>query len=490
MGYYAYCLAQQALMERDYEGARGHLEDAVRADPSSSELPLELARVYLGLQRANDALEQARRAAALAPGAIEPRRFIVDLFQFELSRNEAPTPQLLLEAIEAHQELLKLDPGDTDARLGLARIHYAQGSYSQTIALLEGLVEAHPEAVEAAQMLARALSRAGSPTKAREVLEAAAAARPDLLELRASLAEARELSGDLAGAEEILRALAADHPERSEFRFALVRVQERRGDHAGAARSAAGLVAELGNPPPGSREEADLRTALLLQVEAVAGEDLRRAQEIALEAERRFPGEDRFALKRAEILFLLEKDDAAEEILGALASRPGSEAVPGQVLSLVFLRAGARMERESDRRRAEHLLRRAIQMDSENHAAMNYLGYMLAERNEKLDEALQLVQKALELDSANGAYLDSLGWTLYRLGRLDEAEESLRRAAESIPEEPVVREHLGDLYWARGRQAEAVQAWETALKLGIEEAARVKEKIREAGGTRTGERPD
>ena len=130
---------------------------------------------------------------------------------------------------------------------------------------------------------------------------------------------------------------------------------------------------------------------------------------------------------------------------------------------MVLLRAGAREEESGRAERAEVLLRRAIHFDSGNHAALNYLAYMLAERNTKLDEALTLVRQAVHLDAGNGAYLDSLGWALYRLGRFDEAERQLLMAAQSIDQEPVVREHLGDVYWAQGRSDEAVRAWQEAM---------------------------
>ena len=61
-------------------------------------------------------------------------------------------------------------------------------------------------------------------------------------------------------------------------------------------------------------------------------------------------------------------------------------------------------------------------------------------------------------------YLDSLGWVYYRLDRLDEAEDNLRRAAQKVARDPVVHDHLGDVYFRQGKLKEAISQWRTSLK--------------------------
>ena len=73
-----------------------------------------------------------------------------------------------------------------------------------------------------------------------------------------------------------------------------------------------------------------------------------------------------------------------------------------------------------------------LEMNPENAGAMNYLGYMLADRDVRLDEAYQLIKKAIDQDPNNGAYLDSLGWVYFRQGKLNEAEGVLVRALDRI----------------------------------------------------------
>jgi tetratricopeptide (TPR) repeat protein len=103
-----------------------------------------------------------------------------------------------------------------------------------------------------------------------------------------------------------------------------------------------------------------------------------------------------------------------------------------------------------------------------------------------VDEALTLVQKAVELDPQSAAYQDSLGWALYRLNRLEPAEEAVRRALEKDGDNAVVLDHMGDILARRGRAAEALNYWQKALSGKDEESeldrARVEAKIREAQG--------
>ena len=142
--------------------------------------------------------------------------------------------------------------------------------------------------------------------------------------------------------------------------------------------------------------------------------------------------------------------------------------------------AGALNERLGNLRRAEELLEKAIELDPEHAPALNYLGYMLADRNRDLSRAESLVRRALAEDPDNGAYLDSLGWALYRQGRYDEALKALERAADLVAGDGTVREHLGDLYLARGDADKALAAWKAAQGMKPEDPKRLREKILKA----------
>ena len=126
--------------------------------------------------------------------------------------------------------------------------------------------------------------------------------------------------------------------------------------------------------------------------------------------------------------------------------------------------AGSIYERQKKYDQAEEMFRRVLTNSPDNAVALNYLGYMLADRNTRLEEALRMIHQAVQLDPQNGAYLDSLGWAYFRLGKYDLAEENLRKAVERVPNDSTIHDHLGDLYHKTGRLKLAVAHWERALQ--------------------------
>src|SRR5690606_3780840 len=77
----------------------------------------------------------------------------------------------------------------------------------------------------------------------------------------------------------------------------------------------------------------------------------------------------------------------------------------------------ATYERDGQEGRAERVFREIIAADPDHAPALNYLGYMLADRGRNLPEALSLIERAIAVGGENPAYLDSLGWTYYRMSR-------------------------------------------------------------------------
>jgi tetratricopeptide (TPR) repeat protein len=150
-----------------------------------------------------------------------------------------------------------------------------------------------------------------------------------------------------------------------------------------------------------------------------------------------------------------------------------------------FLR-GSNFEREKRYTEAEEQFKKVLASDPEHASALNYLGYMLADQNMKLEEALGYIKRAVDLDPANGAYLDSLGWAYFRLGKYELAEDNLMKASQKIKTDPTVHDHLGDLYQKTGRLKMAATHWERALTewnrtiaVGVDPAdpARVQKKL-------------
>ena len=130
--------------------------------------------------------------------------------------------------------------------------------------------------------------------------------------------------------------------------------------------------------------------------------------------------------------------------------------------AVIFLR-GAMFEREKNFDAAEAEFRRVLSAQPDNPGALNYLGYMFADRNVRLEEAQQMISKALDIDPGNGAYLDSLGWVHFRLNKLDQAAGELQEAIVKAGKDPTVHDHLGEVYFKQGKIKEAIQQWEASV---------------------------
>jgi Flp pilus assembly protein TadD len=111
--------------------------------------------------------------------------------------------------------------------------------------------------------------------------------------------------------------------------------------------------------------------------------------------------------------------------------------------------------------------------------ALNYLGYMLAERGVRLSEALDYVKRAVELEPHNGAFLDSLGWVYFKQDNLEKAEVHLREAARLESTDSTILEHLGDLYARKGDVESARRFYQDSIRYSDrdEDSRRVQQKL-------------
>ncbi len=136
-------------------------------------------------------------------------------------------------------------------------------------------------------------------------------------------------------------------------------------------------------------------------------------------------------------------------------------------------------QRAGDWPPAEADFRRALRLNPDQPDALNYLGYSLVERGEKLDEALGMIETAVAAKPDSGAIADSLGWVYYQLGRFEEAETAMETAVKLLPVDPILSDHFGDVLWKVGRKREARFQWRRALSYGPEEsdANRIRDKL-------------
>jgi tetratricopeptide (TPR) repeat protein len=215
-------------------------------------------------------------------------------------------------------------------------------------------------------------------------------------------------------------------------------------------------------------------------------------------------------LGRAEVLSSAQRQDAAIEVLDALSrSHPdraevwaakgdnlrqverfdAAKEAYGRALALydetspakwfVHYTRGIAQPQLDEWTGAEADFRAALALRPDQPQVLNYLGYSLVERGEKMDEALAMIETAAAARPDNGAIVDSLGWVYFQLGRFEEAVLHLEQAASLEPLDPVINDHLGDALWAVGRELEAAFQWQRALSFDPEEdeATRIRDKL-------------
>ncbi len=177
-----------------------------------------------------------------------------------------------------------------------------------------------------------------------------------------------------------------------------------------------------------------------------------------------------------DVLRVEKRFDEAEVAYTAALNLVTAEEADQWVL---YFYRGICHEQSQDWAAAEADFRAALKLNPDQPQVLNYLGYGLVDRGEKLDEALGMIERAVATDPEKGYIIDSLAWALFRLGRYDEALDPMERASVLEPVDPIVTDHLGDVYWKVGRTLEARFQWHRALSFEPTEkdAVRIRRKL-------------
>ena len=148
------------------------------------------------------------------------------------------------------------------------------------------------------------------------------------------------------------------------------------------------------------------------------------------------------------------------------AYNKGLKIAPGNT-DLLYAR-GLTAEKVDDLEMLESDMRRILEADPDDAAALNALGFTLADRTDRLQEAYELIRRAIELNPDDPAIIDSFGWVNYRLGHIDEAIRLLRKALSKM-DDPEIAAHLGEVLWVTGKRDEARRVWQRALRKSPED---------------------
>lgn len=514
--------AEFALREDNLErAAQAYLEAAAGSD--RVEIARRATRVNLAAQRWQDAgtalqrwqqlagldtpeLQQARAALALGegdadaagnellallgPGGVVPARLAAAALE------SAPDRALALVVLERLAGSPRL-PADAAVIIGLSQAALAM-ERNELAESLAGLGTTRlPATPEVWFWRARLANAAGDPQRARQVLDQALQLNPDSPEIRRTYAvllknefddpaaAARALA-DLPDEDDTLALRAAysleagDWEQVNQVHQALQRLAPPHPGNrlllmAGVAEALAEQAGEAGADPARAAQWRAEAVAWYEQVDAGDAERHVRAQQRLAVLDQRDGRLDDARARLGRIRAMADPDDPAfgdsyllEAELLERAGRgddavavlsDGLEALPADV-RLRYSRALAH-ERQDQVEAALADLRTLVELDPDNPMFLNALGYTLADRTGRHEEALLLIQRALELDPEDIATIDSMGWVLYRLGRVEEARQYLEAAFAGQPDAEIGA-HLGEVLWVLGEHEQARSVWREA----------------------------
>ncbi len=481
----------------------GFYRQVMNTDISPDQAWYQLSQLYSVQGKPGQAIEAARRAFEGDPDSAVNARNLMNMLR--LSSNGE-------EELQAYYRLLKrfdLPMLQTGYSAALVRA----GRYSEAMTKLRELQKADPQNTGVIELLAVAQRRSGKRAEAIETLkqgittlEPGARQKLNLI-LGETYEELGRAPDAVAYYEGVFNELtsktkldASSTETLTTIVARLTRTYNRQGDKKKAQAVLTRAQQLLGENNPmvnsllidGLREEGKYREAL-------------EATRAALS---RYPTDRSLKLTEAMILGDLHNYNESLAALRALRNEQTvgdttlltilsnvqlqsgqlkeAEATIRQALELdandmdLLIQLGSIQDRAGQRADAEKTLRAVLQREPDNATALNNLGYYLAERSARYNEALPLIEKAVSIEPMNGSFLDSLGWVQYKMGRLQEARGHLEKAALYARRNAMVHEHLGDVLRELGRAQEARRNWEVALEYSMEAGVitRLRDKIK------------
>ncbi len=351
------------------------------------------------------------------------------------------------EALEEARAASRLRPGWEASALLEGRVLQEQNS-EQALAFYQNFLQRYPQSRDLRLLFARYLVELRDYEKAREQFSVLLSEAPNNPDLTLAVALLTMQLKDYAGAEQLYqKALAQGYRDPDVIRFYLGQVyeEEKQWDKA---------IEWYGMVAAGDQlTMAQIRVALMWAHQ----NQLKKALDL-LHAVPAHTEDQQVQKVLAEEQMLRESGDyqgAFNTLTVALHVNPDSP-------DLLYERAIV-ADKLNHLDTLEQDLRRVIALRPQYAHAYNALGYSLADRDLRLDEALLLIQKALTLAPNDPFIMDSLGWVQFRMGHLPESIATLKRAY-ALQDDPEIAAHLGEVLWVSGDQAAARQTWETSLK--------------------------
>jgi tetratricopeptide (TPR) repeat protein len=476
-------MARRLESTGDTAGALEALKRAQALDPKSAEILAETAGFYARQNKGAEAVGAAERALAIDAANVEAHRMLGLVFAAWSEGNSMQggrTPaQMRALAIEHLTKILETPAMATDLnlQLTLGRLQMRSGRPERAVPILENIVSQAPFAAEPYALLAEARLATGKVDGAVEALRMAAEINPRHYVALGNLLERQGRWADAASAYE--EAIAGSRVVPRDLRLRYFAALLNMPDGKGAAKARDALRDFLMTSPQ------DDRGLFLLSTANLQLGDLAGAEEVARKLIATDPGNTQGLHALAAALMARKDYKQVVDVLTPFskdvrARSKGRESDAGLLLAQL---AHAHTQL-GEHAQAISVLTAAVANDPLSAPALNSLGYTLAERGERLPEAVSFIERALKVDPDNPSYLDSLGWALFKQGRAGEAETHLRKAADALPTQSIVLDHFGDVLARQGKRQEAITAWERALSgdgIDVDRVA-IQKKIKDARG--------
>lgn len=473
----------QKIAQNSVEAEKAY-KKVLELEPENEDALTGLAIVYADLGNSKEASDLLRRVAEKSPSL---RTLTALAGQYEQMRDYAL-------AAETLRRTLEVAPGNVEVKRAYAQNLLLADKADEALKVYREVAAEDKKDWQSWLRIAQIHRQRKEFDKAREAANNAAAIEPNNLEVRYNEVALLEAEGKpqeaITALSDLLNSTARKNystGERANRTVLLERLglMYRNSDQLDKAVETFRQIAEL-EPSAGGRAYAQIVDALR------AGKQFDRALQEANAAVKKYPDDRIVHGVRASLLADLGKTDEAiaetkklldgkndretyitlaqiyekgkryDEMAKAIDEADKLSTDKDDKESVLFMRA-AMYEKRKDYDAAEREFRRVLEMNPKNASALNYLGYMLADRNVRVTEALQMIRQAVDLDPNNGAYLDSLGWAYYRTGDLDKAEQYLRSAIERFSKDPTVHDHLGDVFAKQGNLKDAITQWEKSL---------------------------
>ena len=475
-------------LNNDLQKAENELKIAVKLDPDSEEAVTTLSLLYSDEGDTTHALQ----VLSSVPDKGRSAKLYAALGATYEQRKD------FKNAIDAYKHAIQLDRDNLDAIRGLAENLLNDGQVDAALDQYKVIADANPEDAQTYLRISEIYRRQGKYDQALESLKKAEAMVPDALEVPYNVAVVYEAQARYDEAIKILQDLLkktekpdnnysqADRNNRAIFIERLGMVYRDQENYPAAVETFRKMI-PLGDENARTgyqdvidtyRESKQWPEATATAKEAVQKLPDDRELRMVLDAQLADTGdpekpladvrsllkgkpEDREVYLRLSIMYTrLHRWSDAEDSL----SKAEQLSTKAEDKEYVYFLRGSTYEREKKYDAAEAEFRKVLAANPQSAATLNYLGYMNADRDVRLEESLSYIKTAVSLEPTNGAYLDSLGWAYFKLGKYDLAEENLTKASLRMGSDPTVQDHLGDLYQKTGRLKLAAAHWERAVE--------------------------